>query len=374
MDSEDDYTYDAQDGPCWRAAAARRVAAIDSTVVAVPPDNEAALVAAIAASPVIVSIDGSSPAFQHYKSGVFGPGGGGGGAGNSSSLCSSTDLDHAVLAVGYTADAYVVKNSWGTTWGEQGYVRMQRDAGPTKAGICGIATDAMYPTSPKGEPMPVPPKTAGDKPLLPCNCSRSCTSMCGQIGLSCCGGGPSGTGCSCSQPASCPQCALHPGGKAYQPCSGSTPSCPVCINGWKFCSPACSSSVSSSNDDDYELDDHDHDHDDSSSSSSSRLNNYLFVYSNTCPTPRAALGADLSLVGAECMFANNGAAKPNQCGLACTVTAPSNVCIYGKAPTGCLRDGCPRNAVCYRTGGTIDGRTCTAETCGVCLYPAEQNG
>jgi KDEL-tailed cysteine endopeptidase len=66
----------------------------------------------------------------------------------------TTDLDHGVAVVGYGVDAngtkyWIVKNSWGTNWGEHGYIRMQRSINK-KEGICGIAMDASYPikTSP----------------------------------------------------------------------------------------------------------------------------------------------------------------------------------------------------------------------------------
>ena len=55
-----------------------------------------------------------------------------------------TNLDHGVLVVGLTADAYIVKNSWGATWGANGYIEMARNV--NKTGICGIALQASYPT------------------------------------------------------------------------------------------------------------------------------------------------------------------------------------------------------------------------------------
>jgi len=60
------------------------------------------------------------------------------------------DLDHGVTAVGYgttnETDYWIVKNSWGTGWGEKGFIRMQRGI-TAKHGLCGIAMDSSYPTT-----------------------------------------------------------------------------------------------------------------------------------------------------------------------------------------------------------------------------------
>jgi len=62
---------------------------------------------------VSVAIDASS-AFQRYTKGVFtGP-------------CSSSSINHAVTAVGYTSDYWIVRNSWGASWGDGGYIMMKR--------------------------------------------------------------------------------------------------------------------------------------------------------------------------------------------------------------------------------------------------------
>ncbi|XP_030518205.1 senescence-specific cysteine protease SAG39-like [Rhodamnia argentea] len=104
----------------------------------VPANSEEALLKAVANQPVSVAIDAGGFDFQFYSSGVFtGPCG--------------TELDHGVTAVGYGASDsgtkyWLVKNSWGEEWGEEGYIRMQRDVS-AKEGLCGIAMKASYPTA-----------------------------------------------------------------------------------------------------------------------------------------------------------------------------------------------------------------------------------
>lgn len=99
--------------------------------------SESALQESIIARPTPVAIDASLASFQLYKSGVYCPTG-----------CSSTNLDHAVLATGMqkasggTSAYYIVKNSWGTSWGQSGYIWMCADSNNN----CGIATSATYPT------------------------------------------------------------------------------------------------------------------------------------------------------------------------------------------------------------------------------------
>jgi hypothetical protein len=97
--------------------------------------DEASLTAAIATiGPISVGIDASQSSFQMYSSGVY-----------YEPACSSTNLNHAVLAVGYGTlngiNYFLVKNSWGTDWGQSGYIYMTRDG----SNNCGIATYANYP-------------------------------------------------------------------------------------------------------------------------------------------------------------------------------------------------------------------------------------
>ncbi|CAH2049763.1 unnamed protein product [Thlaspi arvense] len=90
----------------------------------VPKNNEKALLKAVANQPVSVCIDSSGRHFQHYSSGVL------------TGDC-GTNLDHGVTAIGYGTSSdgikyWLIKNSWGTGWGENGYLRMQRDIGAEK--------------------------------------------------------------------------------------------------------------------------------------------------------------------------------------------------------------------------------------------------
>ncbi|XP_021892637.1 senescence-specific cysteine protease SAG39-like [Carica papaya] len=137
LTTETNYPYKGVDGSCNTKQAANHAAKITS-YEDVPANSEKALKKAVANQPVSVAIDAGGFEFQFYSGGVFtGPCG--------------TQLDHGVTAVGYgVADDgnnyWLIKNSWGDQWGEQGYIRMQRDV-DAKEGLCGIAMEASYPTA-----------------------------------------------------------------------------------------------------------------------------------------------------------------------------------------------------------------------------------
>lgn len=135
IDTESSYPYHAIDQTCQFKP--DNVGATDSGFVDVQSKSEDALKQAVGSvGPVSVAIDASHTSFQLYSHGIY-----------HERLCSQTRLDHGVLAVGYDSegtgkDFWIVKNSWGTGWGDKGYIKMIRN----ERNNCGIATASSYPT------------------------------------------------------------------------------------------------------------------------------------------------------------------------------------------------------------------------------------
>jgi C1A family cysteine protease len=98
----------------------------------VQANSVSALASAVAQQPVSIAIEADQSSFQFYSSGVL------------TSGCGQ-NLDHGVLVVGYGTlngvDYWRVKNSWGPTWGDQGYINIQKSA----ANLCGVLSAASYP-------------------------------------------------------------------------------------------------------------------------------------------------------------------------------------------------------------------------------------
>ena len=95
--------------------------------------SDANLAAAVKQVPVTVTVNAKP--FMSYAGGVF------------KSTCSGAwnDLDHAVLAVGYTSNFWLIKNSWGPSWGASGYIRFGRGPSFGSTGQCGILSAAYQP-------------------------------------------------------------------------------------------------------------------------------------------------------------------------------------------------------------------------------------
>lgn len=134
IESEEEYPYKHKQSKC--KAVKSEFVAEDTGCVDVESGSEDKLKEALATvGPISVAIDASHQSFQLYESGVY-----------DEPDCSSEQLDHGVLTVGYGTsddgqDYWIVKNSWGTTWGKEGYIMMSRN----KKNQCGIATQASYP-------------------------------------------------------------------------------------------------------------------------------------------------------------------------------------------------------------------------------------
>ena len=108
-----------------------------SGCVDVTSNNQLHLKEAVAQGPVSVAIEADTAAFQFYSSGII-----------NNNACGS-ELDHGVLVVGYGEEDgqlyWLVKNSWSTSWGDQGYVKIARSESENDPGVCGIAMQPSYP-------------------------------------------------------------------------------------------------------------------------------------------------------------------------------------------------------------------------------------
>ena len=132
QDLSRDYPYTALDGKC--KAVKTGVKANLKGWTDVPQNNCEQLVSALTVQPTSVAI--AANAIMFYTGGVF-----------ANARC-GTGLNHGVTAVGYGTEGesnyFIVRNSWGASWGEKGYIRMSRD-GQATSGICGICMAASYP-------------------------------------------------------------------------------------------------------------------------------------------------------------------------------------------------------------------------------------
>lgn len=132
------YPYVGKDGICDQNRASQSAAKINGYAL-VPKNNEFALMNAVSKQPVAAFVSSRGKEFQFYSGGVF--------TGN----CDPSTLDHVVAIVGYGTSEdgkkyWLIKNSWSSHWGENGYMRLERNSGIPE-GRCGIAVDASYPTA-----------------------------------------------------------------------------------------------------------------------------------------------------------------------------------------------------------------------------------
>ncbi|XP_019279007.2 procathepsin L-like [Panthera pardus] len=136
LDTEESYPYHAQDESCKYKP--QDSAANDTGFFDIPQQEKALMVAVATKGPISVGIDASHFTFQFYHEGIY-----------YDPDCSSEDLDHGVLVIGYGTEIgqsinntyWIVKNSWGANWGIDGYIKMAKD----RKNHCGIATMASFP-------------------------------------------------------------------------------------------------------------------------------------------------------------------------------------------------------------------------------------
>ncbi|XP_068209646.1 digestive cysteine proteinase 2-like [Palaemon carinicauda] len=132
-DSESSYPYEAIDNVCRFDSSS--VAATVRGYTNIPYADEQTQAAAVHdKGPVSVCVDAGHLSFQLYSSGVY-----------YEPNCNPQGINHAVLAVGYGteggSDYWIIKNSWGSGWGESGYMKLTRN----KSNHCGVATQSCYP-------------------------------------------------------------------------------------------------------------------------------------------------------------------------------------------------------------------------------------
>lgn len=120
-------------GKCQKCVSVVKV----SSCFDITPNDQLSLMSAVAMRPVSIAIEADTKYFQFYSGGVL-----------TSSSCGTT-LDHGVLIVGYGEENgikyWLVKNSWSSTWGDDGYVKIERSDSTNDAGVCGIAMMASFP-------------------------------------------------------------------------------------------------------------------------------------------------------------------------------------------------------------------------------------
>eukprot|EP01034_Spumella_vulgaris_P033468 gene33468-41297_t len=138
--TEKDYPYASgvskKDGDCLESSCKKVADVAPKSWTDVSPNSDSAMEKALEIGPVAIAIEADEAAFQLYKSGVF------------TGKC-GTKLDHGVLATGYgTQDGlpyYNVKNSWGASWGEKGYIKLGKGSAYQKEGQCGMLSQASFP-------------------------------------------------------------------------------------------------------------------------------------------------------------------------------------------------------------------------------------
>jgi len=130
----DTYPYTARGTSCEKCIPVVHISSCSD----VAPNDQLSLKEAVSNQPVSIAIEADTRYFQSYSGGIL-----------TSTTC-GTNLDHGVLITGYGEENgqkyWNVKNSWGTTWGENGYIKIARSESESDPGICGIAKSPTFPS------------------------------------------------------------------------------------------------------------------------------------------------------------------------------------------------------------------------------------
>jgi C1A family cysteine protease len=132
-DTETSYPYKGADGTCSFSGSSAGPAVVKNYTDITAGDEDGLLDATANVGPISIAVD-ANMFWQFYGGGVFSP-----------LFCNQKSLNHGVAVVGYGTDGdkdyWIIRNSWGTTWGEKGYMRIVRGKNE-----CGLANSAVYPT------------------------------------------------------------------------------------------------------------------------------------------------------------------------------------------------------------------------------------
>jgi len=139
INMESEYPYTSVDTASCNSSVERQARKVNSSYTDVPTHNNNEMMAAITKQPISVGVEADD--WQFYKNGVF----------DNWDTCGE-QLNHGVLAVGYGTDSssgkmyYKIKNSWGASWGQNGYIYLERKV-TNDAGLCGVLINGSYPNA-----------------------------------------------------------------------------------------------------------------------------------------------------------------------------------------------------------------------------------